>query len=450
MSRTGLLISNHECQCGIERVAWHERLPNLIDYDFVILEKTSLNQLLLDRAKGPGHNLFIKKPPNALRDLRDNLKLIQTKVLEILPLEDRRIFVMYEPPLTVRRMTKKMGLDNLVDTLEDFIDTDDWCPFQVLVHEESGKHIRINDDSYTQYLNMQDGWSYYFLTERLSISDLWQHYNKLGQEVSSTMSPIAMNRAGQALSMSIRFNFAPVSTGETRKASPKFKPCGELVFLPPGDDMEESVETILRIADPWPETLEPAWITEIKVPEEDQLLTEVSRLRHEAQEVEDSLDEKRRYKRLLYEDGMTLQDLCGEAFELLGATVKISVVSDEFILEVDGEEVLVEVKGHSKSVLLRDLSQLIKDVGNHIDETKQDIHGLLVGNAWRLDDPSERNTKCKPVFPDNVVRTAKNHGVGLLSTTELFQACCRVLEQPATRTAILARLIEGRGIIKLT
>jgi hypothetical protein len=124
-------------------------------------------------------------------------------------------------------------------------------------------------------------------------------------------------------------------------------------------------------------------------------------------------------------------------------------VSDEFIIEVDGEEVLVEVKGHTKSVLLRDVSQLIKDVGNHKAETKQDIHGLLVGNAWRLDAPSERDTKSTPVFPDNVVRTAKNHGVGLLSTTELFQACCQATEEPGQRTRMLRSLVEGKGIINL-
>jgi hypothetical protein len=296
MNRTGLLISNDQCQCGIERVSWHERMPNLIDYDFVILDKASLNEFLLSGAKGSKHNLFIQNPANELTNLRKNLELVKTKVLEMLPLEDRKIFVLYAPSRAVQRKTKKMGLYDLVDTYEDFVNSDDWCPLQILVHEESGKHIRIINDSYTDYLRVLDGWGYYFLTDKLRIHGLSEHYSGLGQDVSLTLSPIAASKAGQTLAMSMRFNFAPASKGMSPKASQMPKAGAEILLLPPSDDIAASVEGIMRIAEPQLETVEPVWISKIKVPEEDQLLVEVSRLRQEAQEVEDSLSERKKYR----------------------------------------------------------------------------------------------------------------------------------------------------------
>ena len=449
MSKTGLLISSRQFECGIERVAWHDRLPNLVDYDFVILDEPSLNEFCINRASTSDDRWVFSKPQGIDKDLHRNLGLIKRKLLEILP-SQTAVFFVHQPSITVYTRAKTTSpFHGEYEHGSSSISTHDWCPLRLLVHEESGKRIQINDASYAGYLDLLDGWSFYFLTDRMDVSDLRDHYSDLGQDLSVTLSPIATSKASQILAFSIRFGFAEVSKGGTRRTTTNITAGAEFVLLPPISNIESSVQAIRQIVDPNPVALEPTWTADVRVPGEEELLVKASQLRQEAEEVETSLSEKRKLKKLLYEDGRTLQDLCGEAFRLLGATIRPSIVSDEFIIEVDGKQALVEVKGHLKSASMRDLSQLIKDLGNHLAKTEQGIHGILVGNAWRLDRLSQRNTKDKPVFPDNVVETAMNHGIGLLSTVELFGACCRVIEVPSEHKRILRSLMNGKGIVSL-
>lgn len=109
---------------------------------------------------------------------------------------------------------------------------------------------------------------------------------------------------------------------------------------------------------------------------------------------------------------------------------------------------MIEVKGNVKSVTKDDVAQLVADLMEHLKTTGQEINGILIGNGWRLELPAQRDIGRKPIFSRDAIRVAKNHNIGLLSTTELFKAYCQVLKDPTIRKDIQNRIISGKGVIK--
>ena len=155
-----------------------------------------------------------------------------------------------------------------------------------------------------------------------------------------------------------------------------------------------------------------------------------------------------KYKGLLYETGPTLQELVKLTFKNLGAEIESSPVTDEFIVNIGGKKALIEVKGNTKSITKADLGQLITDLGEYLKATEEDIGGILIGNAWRLEPIEARDKHDKPIFSQAVVKIAENRNLGLLLTTELFRAYCEVLEKPDLQEDILKKIIEDNGVIK--
>ena len=70
------------------------------------------------------------------------------------------------------------------------------------------------------------------------------------------------------------------------------------------------------------------------------------------------------------------------------------------MIEVSGKEALVEVKGHEKNIIKRDISQLISDLGQLGMSVKRPelVTGILIGNAWRHSLLKDRDTKHQPLL----------------------------------------------------
>jgi len=102
-----------------------------------------------------------------------------------------------------------------------------------------------------------------------------------------------------------------------------------------------------------------------------------------------------------------------------------------------------------KSSSKADLGQLITDLGEYLKATDEDIAGILIGNAWRLEPTEARNKHDKPIFSQATVKIAQNRCIGLVSTTELFKAYCQSLEDLTKKKQILNKIIDGKGVINL-
>ena len=176
-------------------------------------------------------------------------------------------------------------------------------------------------------------------------------------------------------------------------------------------------------------------------------ITHLGEISERIKTIESSLAELQKHKGLLYYTGVTLQELVRSTLENLGVQTEPSAVTDEFIIKLGHNRALVEVKGNTKSVVKDDLSQLIADLLVHHKTTGEDIHGLLIGNAWRLLPLDQRGGHNKPIFTQEVLKIAADSSIGLLSTTELFNAFCRAVEKPTQREEIVNKIVCGTGEI---
>ena len=98
------------------------------------------------------------------------------------------------------------------------------------------------------------------------------------------------------------------------------------------------------------------------------------------------LRELERWKRLLYDDGESLEKVVKEALELLGGTVeKATPNEDDFRMTVPGHQsAVLKVKGTRKEEFSRkDLRQLSEWMEALASEQLTEIKGIFVGNAAR-------------------------------------------------------------------
>jgi hypothetical protein len=165
------------------------------------------------------------------------------------------------------------------------------------------------------------------------------------------------------------------------------------------------------------------------------------------------LIERRRreqFKAVLYETGIEpLQDVVKAVFQELGLTTKPSTVSDEFVVEHEGREFLVEVKGNDRSAKLTDLRQLIDYQLEHEQKHGSPIKSVLIVNAWRSLPPEKRGRKDTTVFPDNVIKRAVDNNIALLDTVDLYGALNAFWLGEIGGPEIFETLMKNSGVVKL-
>lgn len=448
-----LLISSYRAE-GIKSSDWFGELPNLSDYETVILDTTDISKWCIKRTKHyQGHEYIIEAPNDIDKKLKANMKQIKDKLLEMLEF-NVSIYALFCPEIRIFTEVDTYSLGRPIKGHNTFIMTNDWCPIVTETIQETGKKIIVEDKAYEKYFEDFNSWDYYFDSNSLGIGEL-EHFYHAKWKVIPNLNAIATNKVRKPISLAFQPSFHRWVNDRGAWHSLSTKMGGRLVILPVAhpNRIETHIEFLIAQCKHFEEIPPPSWTGNIIVPGESALklkITQQQQLLEENKtkmaELQAELQGVQRYKGLLYETGPNLQAICKSVFGQLGAKIKPSVVTDEFIIDVDGKEALIEVKGNTKSISKSDLAQLITDLGEHLTKTGEDIHGILVGNAWRLLPLEERDTKDKLVFPKDVISIANNRGIGLVSTTNLFSAYCRALEEPKQKREILDKIINSKGL----
>lgn len=467
MSKNVLVIGTYSAE-GVDSFDWFQELPYLPDYDTIILDTTRIfnSWAYTGRVKQFEENGYLLSNVNDTDEkMSSNIVLVKRKLLEMLEFPVN-VYALYAPDIVVWvERGPEYSLTGANPVRFRFIDTNDWCPISIdtIVEKgmQRGRKISVKDKSYEEYFKDFKGWDYYFVPDSLDIGELESHYRHRWK-VTTGLEVIATNKVDKPLAIEFIPCFHRWAHDEDEEEggwhSLPEKYGGSLTLLPTIDkyNTEALIEILLQRGKVFEETPPPTWVNDIEIPGEVPLEREIETQKEKLREAEASVKNKeaslreiRKYKRLLYDTGLSLQDVCKSTFEQLGAKTKPSEVSDEFIIEIEGKEALVEVKGNEKSIHKRDISQLITDRGQYLATTGEYVKGILVGNAWRRSHPHDRDIKGKPIFPTHVVEIAEDQNIGLVSTTELFKAHCKALEEPQHKTEILSKIISGKGIIKL-
>jgi hypothetical protein len=210
-------------------------------------------------------------------------------------------------------------------------------------------------------------------------------------------------------------------------ASPKG--AGNLVLLPstasdPGADAAWVLREFLGIATAVPA---PNWTDKLAVPEQRRLEKQISKrketiglLEGEIAVAEQALRHSRRWLRLLYDDGNSLEDIVKEAFEKLGGAVtKTSKEKDDYRLHVaEHLEAVMEVKGtHNAKFAIGSLRQLANWMDELIAEKGNSVKGIFVGNAGRTQPPTAREVK---LFEQNNEKFAILKEIVIIRAMDLY------------------------------
>jgi hypothetical protein len=451
MSERILLIGSYSMQ-GIDSFGWSQDLPNISDYDIVILDSTRLANFWNERLELYDGLYFLRDINEADQKVRSNIDLVCNKLREILEFPVT-VYALHVPEINIGTPSK----EQLESGWIRFVGTNDCYPISIDTIKEEGKTILVEDNSFDEYFRNFKAYQYYFDSDSLNIKQFERLYSDRWK-VTASLKVVATNKVKKPLAFVFRpcfHRWKSVEGGAYEFSVYKYG--GYLMLLPVNDiyHTESLIDVLLKRHKKYEETTPPSWVSHIEIPGETSLKSKISeekakleKIRANTDELESCLANLERYKGLLYETGLTLQELVKSTLQELGAKIERSPVSDEFIIEVDGQHALVEVKGNTKSIVKDDIAQLITDFGQCMKEIEGEIHGILIGNAWRLMPLEERGKHNTPIFSPEVRKSAQTHTIGLLSTFELFRAYCKALREPACKEDILNKLISTKGPIQ--
>jgi len=134
---------------------------------------------------------------------------------------------------------------------------------------------------------------------------------------------------------------------------------------------------------------------------------------------EAELAEVERWKRLLYDDGLSLEAIVGEAFMLLGAAKIESPKgrADHRMSVAEHGSLVLEVKGtRGDQFSRRDLRQLTEWMDDAVSSDLAEVKGAFVGNAARDKAPIDRGQ----MFDENNLQYAKLKRMVLLRSVDLY------------------------------
>ena len=421
---------------GIESGAWFDNLPNLADFDAVVVSTASLNKDLAYKAselearpKGSEQEADKQK-----KQIEQQLNEIRSKLARVLATNGTVVAIVH--PLHMWFAGKNYwGFPTILRS-------DGWLPLKVETVEEPGDTLEGEADPVKNYLTKVKSWTH-VLKVPDDLGTLGDELNLPDIEVASSV--LGQDRQGH-----------PVALRVWAKASGRPGRSGALICLVPPTACSDDEAVSILLADMFgiqTSTPAPEWTQSIQAPGEAEVLTKLQQAHTDLAAAEDNAkrsegeyDEIRAPVAILDEQHAALHSAVEDVLRRIGFGTPPSPVSD-ILLEFDGQELLLEVKGHGKSATGRDVSQVNKDVGDYFVREGKSIKGVLVANVWVHDPPEERKAPGKAPFPDDVIQFGKRHHIALLSTQELFDAFCQVAAGDLSPADVFNRLATTDGVV---
>jgi hypothetical protein len=343
-------------------------------------------------------------------------------------------------------------------SLPIFISSHDWLPLPIDFNKEHGDTVILKDQNFSRYISAVSRWDFH-----LAIADGRDQVNELrddhpDHEVVVRLLPIAVNR--QRLPIAAAALYSVHQRFVKGMAETPTAVSGRIHLLPPPNrrPIDEALRIVLEdFCGVTTSTTEPSWAADVAMPDIADLETLIDQKRKAWEDLQLELTEllaernrRGRFKAILYETGIEApQEQVRAVFEEMALGIKPSLVSDEFLVEFEGRELLVEVKGNEKSAKLTDLRQLIDYQLEHEQKHGSPIKSVLIVNAWRHLEPDRRGRNDTVVFPDNVVKRAKDNNIGLIDTVPLYDALNRFWRGNMDGKTVFEAIWAASGVVTL-
>ncbi len=396
----------------LDRVSWKDvaGISNYADYDHVELNLTAL-------AGMAGETAFIADIIASVFDPEAWVHILESR---------GSIFVVGDPSCSIQLENPEAALFDLPSPSNPRPDVPLMRVLNVEIDNRDLDYRRVvqsgrrNFERIYRYLDSVAKWPYSI--KKLSLSD---HLKLLVQQRKLQIGSFhTFGMTSYSTVLAVQIDFIDASGQRS----------GELTILPAslrGTDIDDLfvLQQCFGIAT----TLaEPQWVSALKVPEQTEIEDSIGEKRRERTEIDTEIVAKeqrlqacKRWYRLLYDDGHSLEAIVKESFELLGASVsKISNEKDDYRIKIRPyPEAVMEVKGtHNAKFGIGALRQLAGWMDEANARENITVKGIFIGNGGRTVEPQTRGK----LFEKNSEDYAVIKEVVVLRSMDLF--CLTILK----------------------
>ena len=422
-----------------------EDLPNIADYDVVIINVVSLTEKL--------HSFN----SNALNNISSSLlKLLDSKgTLYAIAC------LLITKEITIPKFNSQGNL-NEEKTVLEMINNYMWSPIPLEVNNEKGDTIEIKYEQFKDYFKHLKEW---YFTVKPAISGAPKEAFNYGDYISKSvtiMDEIAIDRRGRAIAAKFCYalridEIINSSTSKIKKVSES----GDFILLPQPTEINdvEAINFILeKCLGVFQKTPSPDWAKAIPFPglneiesKLEKIENKINALNKEKSEFEGQKKELASYRELLYETGTMLEEIVRKVFTELEYPTEPDKLGEEYVIKFNNTIGIIECKGVTKSISRRDFRQLLERKVEYETRLNINAKGILIANAWRDLNPEERDTQDKPIFPageDGVIEIAERNHIALINTIDLFNIFCKFLDKKIKAKEIVETIFKADGIVK--
>jgi hypothetical protein len=393
----------------LDRVAWEElaKIKNLNDYDAVVINLNASSGSLPTK----DFDQF-EKQINTLFNQESWTHII---------LSGGRIFVVGNPNFAFRTINNSKNMVQ-VQPLQAMLDlTEDSRP---LDYRRVERNSQNDYKAVYKYLDNVSTWKY-SLT-KININNFWRH-SLAAFNLSVSCNALGITSYNTALAIHYSFHVNNNCGG--------YSQVGSIICLPSlaKDAQTEDLFILKEFLGVTTNLPEPEWVKRLRLPNQAKIESEIvskqeeeKKLQKQISDVKAQLKACKRWYRLLYDDGESLEVIVKESFELLGASVsKISKEKDDYRIKVSGfAEGVMEIKGtHNPKFNIGALRQLAGWMDEANARESVVVKGIFVGNSARNDEPASRGK----LFEKNNENYAVIKDIVILRSMDFF--CLSILKQ---------------------
>lgn len=331
-----------------------------------------------------------------------------------------------------------------------------WLPFNINLIKEEGRSVENIAEKWEWYFDTEFKWDYLIESEVRNISKTTIFMKRNPRETIFRRESLAETRYGKDIATNIQGGeTVKFMSGRNKGSGNVFKVDwwpGSAYLLPLIDRFhfqQFAEECLIRFHEEdidYENNTPPEWLSDYTLPEEQEILDEISKLRNKLESKQDQLEGIEQYKELLYEKGPTLENIVRKTFRDIGYDVEGETPGRrDGVIQLRSSQAVLEIHGTNGGVPLDKCRQLDDWVERAVVEESDDVIGLLVVNPLRNQNPAQR----EDAIPDNVIDYMNRRNHKILTTTTLFKLIKAKESGVLEKEEITNRLIGDPTVIQV-
>lgn len=385
-------------------IEWGEELVYVGDYDYLVVNTTSLNQAVLRSILSVDSGYFNKIRKDII-DVQQNIGIPISCILGP---------YVFDEDVSYSRK-------NIEDILKETDNNYSWSPvIPKLEKIPTGKKLDMSkSDLPRNYLQKIDG--YNILYDGCVNVTGFVDANDKGFYTKFYKRSLLRNPVGRDVGFSLCWKFCKHHDNNIL-----IDGNNPIQFVPPTSDVKEGINILINEFQKGSEDVVPEWVSGIVLPREKEVGEEINNklktidsINQEVEILSNQLVEIDSYKKLLYSTGHSLEDVVDQSLNLLGIIVDKPTVSnteDRFFNTPDDTKIYFEIRGVSRLMNEGDITQLIKRVIDQPVSANYKTRGVFVFNHQNNLKPADRGN----AFNHNIEEQAKGFGLCLIDGPTLF------------------------------